>query len=44
MLGLNKNDTTLFVVIIILTILAPFLLNPFPTRARWRSSMRAIRT
>ncbi|MYH58135.1 MAG: branched-chain amino acid ABC transporter permease, partial [Boseongicola sp. SB0675_bin_26] len=33
MLGLNKNDTTLFVVIIILTILAPFLLNPFPTES-----------
>lgn len=33
MLGLKKNDTTLFVVIIILTILAPFLLNPFPSES-----------
>ena len=31
MLGLNKHDTTLFVIVIILTACAPFLLNPFPT-------------
>ena len=31
MLGLNKQDTTLFVVVIALTLLAPFIFNPFPT-------------
>ena len=30
MLGLNSKDTTLFFVVIILTMLAPFFLNPFP--------------
>lgn len=30
MLGLNKKDTTLFLVVIVLTLFAPFLLNPFP--------------
>ncbi|NBD29397.1 MAG: branched-chain amino acid ABC transporter permease [Alphaproteobacteria bacterium] len=30
MLGLNKNDTTLFLVVLGLTLLAPFILNPFP--------------
>jgi branched-chain amino acid transport system permease protein len=30
MLGLNKNDATLFVVVLALTMLAPFILNPFP--------------
>ena len=30
MLGLNKKDATLFLVVIALTLLAPFLLNPFP--------------
>ncbi len=30
MLGLNAKDTTLFVIVILLTLLAPFLLNPFP--------------
>jgi len=30
MLGLNKKDATLFMVIVVLTTLAPFLLNPFP--------------
>jgi ABC-type branched-subunit amino acid transport system permease subunit len=30
MLGLDKKDTTLFIVVIILTLLAPVLLNPFP--------------
>ncbi|MEQ9037216.1 MAG: branched-chain amino acid ABC transporter permease [Silicimonas sp.] len=31
MLGLNKHDATLFVIVIVLTFCAPFLLNPFPT-------------
>ena len=31
MLGLNKRDTTLLIVVVILTLCAPFLLNPFPT-------------
>lgn len=31
MLGLNKKDGTLFLIVILLTLLAPFLLNPFPT-------------
>ena len=30
MLGLDKKDTTLFLVVIVLTVLAPILLNPFP--------------
>ena len=30
MLGLNKHDAMLFVIVLILTLLAPFLLNPFP--------------
>ena len=30
MLGLNSKDATLFFIVIALTILAPFLLNPFP--------------
>jgi len=30
MLGLNARDTTLFVIVMVLTLLAPFLLNPFP--------------
>ena len=30
MFGLNKKDTTLLLVVIILTMLAPFILNPFP--------------
>ncbi len=30
MLGLDKKDTTLLVVVAILTLLAPFILNPFP--------------
>ena len=33
MLGLNKKDTALFLIVIALTILAPFLLNPFPTNS-----------
>jgi len=31
MLGLNKNDFTLLLVVCVLTLLAPFFLNPFPT-------------
>jgi len=31
MLGLNKKDTTLMIVVVALTVLAPFILNPFPT-------------
>jgi len=30
MLGLNTKDLTLLVIVIVLTMLAPFLLNPFP--------------
>lgn len=30
MLGLNKKDTTLLLVVAILTLCAPFILNPFP--------------
>ena len=33
MLGLEKNDLRLLVMVFILTILAPFLLNPFPTES-----------
>ena len=31
MLGLNKKDTTLFLVVIAATLFAPFIMNPFPT-------------
>ena len=31
MFGLGKKDTTVFVVVIILALCAPFILNPFPT-------------
>lgn len=31
MFGLDKKDTSLLVVVAILTLLAPFILNPFPT-------------
>ncbi|TDE38029.1 branched-chain amino acid ABC transporter permease [Antarcticimicrobium sediminis] len=31
MLGLNKKDTTLLLVVAVLTLFAPFILNPFPT-------------
>ena len=31
MLGLNKKDGRLFLLVIVLTLLAPFLLNPFPS-------------
>ncbi|WP_282027785.1 branched-chain amino acid ABC transporter permease [Ruegeria faecimaris] len=30
MLGLNKRDTSLLIIVAILTLLAPFILNPFP--------------
>ena len=30
MLGLNSKDKTLFLVVLTLTMFAPFLLNPFP--------------
>ena len=33
MLGLNKRDTTLLLVVAVLAICAPFLLNPFPTNS-----------
>ncbi|MCT8159918.1 branched-chain amino acid ABC transporter permease [Pseudoruegeria sp. SHC-113] len=33
MLGLNRKDTTLLIVVFLLTMLAPFLLNPFPTNS-----------
>lgn len=31
MLGLNKKDTTLLMVVVALVLLAPFILNPFPS-------------
>ncbi len=31
MLGLSKKDTTLFLIVIAMVLLAPFILNPFPT-------------
>ena len=31
MLGLNRKDGTLFLVVIAITLLAPFILNPFPS-------------
>uniref|UniRef100_UPI003B517301 branched-chain amino acid ABC transporter permease n=1 Tax=Roseovarius indicus TaxID=540747 RepID=UPI003B517301 len=33
MLGLNKKDFGLFLIVIALTVLAPFILNPFPTNS-----------
>ena len=30
MLGLNKKDTSLLIIVAVLTMLAPFILNPFP--------------
>jgi hypothetical protein len=44
MLGLNAKDTRLLLLDRRLTMLAPFLLNPFPEIRRWRSSTPAIRT
>ena len=31
MLGLNKRDLTLFAIVVAMTLLGPFILNPFPT-------------
>ena len=31
MLGMNGKDTTLFIVVCLMVLLAPILLNPFPT-------------
>ena len=33
MLGLNKNDTNLLLIVAILTMFAPFFLNPFPAES-----------
>ncbi|MEM7633398.1 MAG: branched-chain amino acid ABC transporter permease [Pseudomonadota bacterium] len=33
MFGLDKRDTTLFLFVVAITLLAPFLLNPFPTES-----------
>lgn len=33
MLGLNKRDSTLFVIVIIATFAAPFIMNPFPAES-----------
>ena len=33
MFGLDKKDTTLFLFVVAITLLAPFLLNPFPTES-----------
>ena len=33
MLGLNKKDFSLLVIVTALTLLAPFFLNPFPTNS-----------
>lgn len=33
MLGLNKKDASLFVIVIIMALLAPFFLNPFPANS-----------
>ena len=33
MIGLNRKDTTLLIVVVALVLLAPFLLNPFPTES-----------
>jgi len=30
MLGLNKKDARLLLIVVAITILAPFILNPFP--------------
>ena len=30
MLGLNKKDFTLLIIVVLLTLLAPFIMNPFP--------------
>ncbi|MCY3984614.1 MAG: branched-chain amino acid ABC transporter permease [Roseovarius sp.] len=33
MLGLNKQDTSLFLIVVAMTVLAPFFLNPFPSES-----------
>ncbi|MFD2739914.1 branched-chain amino acid ABC transporter permease [Sulfitobacter aestuarii] len=33
MLGLNRRDTTLLIIVVILTLFAPFILNPFPANS-----------
>ncbi|MGI9513241.1 MAG: branched-chain amino acid ABC transporter permease [Anderseniella sp.] len=33
MFGLDKKDTTMFLFVVAITLLAPFLLNPFPTES-----------
>ncbi|NNL18521.1 MAG: branched-chain amino acid ABC transporter permease, partial [Boseongicola sp.] len=33
MLGLNKKDTSLLIIVAVLALLAPFLLNPFPANS-----------
>ena len=33
MFGLDKKDTSLLIIVAILTLLAPFILNPFPTES-----------
>ena len=33
MLGTGKHDTSLLIIVAILTLLAPFILNPFPTES-----------
>jgi branched-chain amino acid transport system permease protein len=35
MLGLNRRDTTLFLTMIALVLVAPFILNPFPEGSDW---------
>jgi len=41
MLGLNSRDLKLFVVVIAMTLLAPILLNPFPTESALGESFNA---
>ena len=33
MLGLNKSDTKLFLIVVAITFFAPFIMNPFPTES-----------
>ena len=35
MLGLNKKDTGLLLFVALITVLAPFIMNPFPTESGW---------
>ena len=41
MFGLNKKDTTLFIIVVLMTLAAPFLLNPFPTESALGQSFNA---